>query len=188
MKRILLSLLALVGLSLTTATAQAQSRGFSIEVGTLNALRYEMGLGKHFGVQAVAGIVPLFDRVNSNLSYTGLAPLAEVNTRWYFSRQERDASRPRGGYFGFRLGWEGGDDFTFLPGVKELQLLRYRYTYYLAPTFGWHIGVTERSALRLAVGLGFVKRQRVDLLGGHFWEGNYGSYPLLLEATWGIRL
>ena len=176
------------------AEAPLQRHQYGFELGSHNGLSYEFRLSRRFSLTARTGLVLGLsygkrDSGKTELGFSGLSPYLEFAPRWYFSKASTSPYYQKGGYLSFRLGIEGGDKLTLF-GPKPSEYLWTDYSIVQSLSFGWTFGLSQKSYLRTALGLGYLRnRQHVDD-GTKYWltSGQLGVTPILLELQYGIRL
>lgn len=192
MKKLLLASLALASLFTTEhATAQGvRAQSLGVELGGQNGLRYELQLSQRFSFKARAGLgIGLGYRRNDEgerkLRFLGLTPYAELTPRWHFSRESSSPYYKSGGYLAYHVGITGGDKMRlFAPKAGT-----YGWTHYIlnyGPTVGWVLGINERSALQLGVGLGFYRERMRRDEGPDIWRTSAADLPILIETSYNI--
>ena len=191
-KQILLSLVLLVGVG--TATAQVRQRSLGIELGSHNAVVYDLTLGRHFSVTAKAGLVleagfsGKKDINGKRFSFGGFTPFASLEPRWHFSGESASDLYHTGGYLGVRLNGAWDRATIFGPSYPK-GYDRPLYTLGFSPRFGWIFGVNENSYIGLSAGLEFFRTKMSYDEGGSPWRTprTEGVVPVSLEMTYGIR-
>ena len=191
-KQILLSLVLLVGVG--TATAQVRQRSLGIELGSHNAVVYDLTLGRHFSVTAKAGLVleagfsGKKDVNGKRFSFGGFTPFASLEPRWHFSGESASDLFHTGGYLGVRLNGAWDRATIFGPSYPK-GYDRPLYTLGFSPRFGWVFGVNENSYIGLSAGLEFFRTKMSYNEGGSPWRTprTEGVIPVSLEMTYGIR-
>lgn len=191
-KQILLSLVLLAGVG--TATAQVRQRSLGIELGSHNAVVYDLTLGRHFSVTAKAGLVleagfsGKKDVNGKRFSFGGFTPFASLEPRWHFSGESASDLYHTGGYLGVRLNGAWDRATIFGPSYPK-GYDRPLYTLGFSPRFGWVFGVNENSYIGLSAGLEFFRTKMSYNEGGSPWRTprTEGVVPVSLEMTYGIR-
>ena len=191
-KQILLSLVLLAGVG--TATAQVRQRSLGIELGSHNAVVYDLTLGRHFSVTAKAGLgleagfSGKKDVNGKRFSFGGFTPFASLEPRWHFSGESTSDLYHTGGYLGVRLNGAWDRATIFGPSYPK-GYDRPLYTLGFSPRFGWVFGVNENSYIGLSAGLEFFRTKMSYNEGGSPWRTprTEGVVPVSLEMTYGIR-
>lgn len=191
-KQILLSLVLLAGVG--TATAQVRQRSLGIELGSHNAVVYDLTLGRHFSVTAKAGLgleagfSGKKDVNGKRFSFGGFTPFASLEPRWHFSGESASDLYHTGGYLGVRLNGAWDRATIFGPSYPK-GYDRPLYTLGFSPRFGWVFGVNENSYIGLSAGLEFFRTKMSYNEGGSPWRTprTEGVVPVSLEMTYGIR-
>ena len=191
-KQILLSLVLLAGVG--TVTAQVRQRSLGIELGSHNAVVYDLTLGRHFSVTAKAGLgleagfSGKKDVNGKRFSFGGFTPFASLEPRWHFSGESASDLYHTGGYLGVRLNGAWDRATIFGPSYPK-GYDRPLYTLGFSPRFGWVFGVNENSYIGLSAGLEFFRTKMSYNEGGSPWRTprTEGVVPVSLEMTYGIR-
>ncbi len=177
---------------------QEVSRGrLGILLGGMNGVSYDYALTNHLelGGRAAFGLGLGYGGSSKSFQFDGLTPLLELAPRYYFSRQEGDRLFYKGGYLSLRLGAQI-DDWTLFPSkaVRESNV-KSHYTLGMAPTFGWSFPLSEKSALRLGIGLLFYRSKRSYAgdsyyAGQSYWEKTqrFRDASFLLDIAYSIAL
>lgn len=177
---------------------QEVSRGrLGILLGGMNGVSYDYALTNHLelGGRAAFGLGLGYGGSSKSFQFDGLTPLLELAPRYYFSRQEGDRLFYKGGYLSLRLGAQI-DDWTLFPSkaVRESNV-KSHYTLGMAPTFGWSFPLSEKSALRLGIGLLFYRAKHSYAgdsyyAGQSYWEKTHrlSDAPFLLDIAYSIAL
>ena len=176
------------------AEAPLQRHQYGFELGSHNGLNYEFRLSRRFSLTAQTGLglglgYGKGASGKAELNFSGLGPYLEFAPRWYFSKASTSPYYQKGGYLSFRLGIVGGDKmYLFGPKADEYEWTD--YSLFRALSFGWTFGLSQKSYLRTALGLGYVRNRRQTYAGTKFWSSSNqrSEIPVLLELQYGIRL
>ena len=199
MKKTILQLGLALALGTGTLLAQEdetplQRHQYGFELGSHNGLNYEFRLSRRFSLTARTGVALGLGYSSGisgkgELSFSGLVPYLEFAPRWYFSKASTSPYYQKGGYLSFRLAIEGGNKLSLF-GPKPSEYMWTDYSLGRALSFGWTFGLSQKSYLRTALGLGYV-RNRIHMYDGtKYWSSSSqrGETPILLELQYGIRL